>query len=435
MLNVTRSNVFQLGTEAVWIITGQLIAVIVSLIGVRILTSIMRPAEYGMLALLVSFATFFQYIPGRSFSDTAMRFYSISNSTNRLTEYDTLLTRVFIDFTLIFFIIVLLGIGFTKYAFPEFVDWIIPSSIFAIASVGYLLLTGILNGARARKRVAFIQSFFQASRFIFACFLIWYFAPSVTWAMWGFAIGAMLTACIAYWMYAKYFVAKLNKNERKKSNLYFDMFNYGWPLLITGALTWIIFFVDRWALGIFGTVEDIGKYFVLFQVGFFPALLGAQTLRQFISPIMFQHLSQVKSKAESDEIYRINFITAHCILILFIIVFAVTLFTHELFFSILVGEAYRAVSNLWPYMILAGGISICSSGLLISMFTNMNTRVMIPMKLITMVIITSCVAIGAKMYGIDGVVYGILIFSILEFAITEFFVLKYVHKNIKQVLA
>jgi len=429
VINSTKTNITQLGTEAFWIITGQLVAIIVSLIGVRILTSLMRPAEYGMLALLVSFATAFQYMPGLAISDTAMRFYTISFSTGRLIEYRSLLVRIFIVFTLIVSVVVLIGIGFAEFAFHELVNWIIPAGIFAIASVGYLLSIGILNGARARREVAVIQSFFQASRFILACFLVWFFSSLVFWAMWGFAIGALLTACIGYWLLTKYIITDLNKNEKASTNLYSEMLGYGWPLLITGVLTWATFFVDRWALGVFGTAEDIGKYFALYQVGFFPALLGAQTLRHFISPIMFHRLSQAKNQTESDQVYRINLITAHCILIFFIIVFIITLFTHELFFSILVGESYRAVSNLWPYMILAGGISISSSGLLISMFANMHTKIMIPIKLITTAVITVCVAIGAKMYGIDGVVYGILVFSILEFAITELFVLKYVHKK------
>ena len=408
---------------------GQLLGVLGSLIGVRILTTVIEPADYGMLAILVSFATAAQYLPGVAISDTAMRFYSVALSSSRLCEFRAILTRVFVGFVIIYSALMLVGLGVTQLAYPAFTSWVIPAGVFAIASVGYLILVGIFNGARARRAAAFIQSLFQIGRFSLACIMVLWFSASVVWVMWGFAIGALLTACIGYYIFIVYVIPDNGKEVSTPSTLNNEMLVYGWPLLVTGVLTWVSFFTDRWALGLFGTTDEIGKYFALFQVGFFPALIGGQALRQFISPLVFHRITHSKNLAERDQVYRINFVTAHSLVLLTLAGFVVALFTHDFFFSMLVGEAYRSVSYLWPYMILAGGISVSSTGLIVSMFADNRTKAMIPLKFVTTVIIVCCLLVGARMNGLIGVVYGLLVFSVIEFAVTEIFVLKTVHKS------
>jgi len=424
-----RTNYFKLGTEAIWVAVGQLLGVLGSLIGIRVLTSEIEPAEYGMLAILISFATAAQYLPGVAISDTAMRFYSEALSTTRLAEYRVILTKVFVRFAALFSVVTLVGLGVMQLAFPEYASWVIPASVFAVASVGYLILVGVFNGARARRAAAFIQSLFQIGRFTTACIMVLWFGASVVWAMWGFAIGAALTAFVGYYIFTVNLVPETEKSESPSTALNHEMLVYGWPLLVTGVLTWVSFFMDRWLLGLFGTAEEIGKYFALFQVGFFPAIIGGQALRQFISPLVFSRITHLKNHAEKKQVYRINFLIAHSLVLITLAGFFGALFTHEFFFSILVGEAYRSVSYLWPYMILAGGLSVSSTGLIVSMFADNRTKAMIPLKFLTTVIIACCLLVGVRISGLTGIVYGLCVFSVIELIITEVFLLRTVYKS------
>ena len=410
-------------TEAFWVMTGQVLGALGALVGIRILTAYMSPAEYGMLSLLVSFASVVQYAPGLAFSDTAMRFYPIAASTARLPEYLMILRQAFIKFAFLF------GAGgaiFFLFFYRELsipLSWLFPTTIFSIASVAHLLLLGIFNGARARRTVAFLQLWVEWNRFFLAGLFVWLFHASVFWAMSGFAFGISLIVCFGLLLLQRYKMISESLTDQC-SSLRADMFNYCWPLLISGLLIWVAMFVDRWALGLFSSVEEIGKYFVLYQLGFLPGLLGAQALRQFISPLFFDRLSQVKTRAERNQVYKVNFITAHTMLGLSLFLFVIALASHKFIFSVLVGETYRSVSFLWPYMVLAGGITISSSGLLVTLFADMRTKLIIPMKLTSTILVTGCVMVGAKVYGISGVVFGVLFFAMLEFVITEVVVVK-----------
>ncbi len=73
MENNKRFSYFKLGTQAAWVVAGHLCGILGSLISVRILTTEIEPAEYGMLAILVSFATAAQYLLRVAISDTAKR--------------------------------------------------------------------------------------------------------------------------------------------------------------------------------------------------------------------------------------------------------------------------------------------------------------------------------------------------------------------------
>ena len=95
----------------------------------------------------------------------------------------------------------------------------------------------------------------------------------------------------------------------------------------------------------------------------------------------------------------------------------------------LVGEAYRSVSYLWPYMILAGGLSVSSTGLIVSMFADNRTKAMIPLKFLTTVIIACCLLVGVRISGLTGIVYGLCVFSVIELIITEVFLLRTVYKS------
>ena len=75
------------GKESFWIAAGNAAAVLGGLAGIRILTELMTPAEYGELALGVTIAVFANQIFSGPLSGGATRFYSLAVERGELRYY------------------------------------------------------------------------------------------------------------------------------------------------------------------------------------------------------------------------------------------------------------------------------------------------------------------------------------------------------------
>jgi O-antigen/teichoic acid export membrane protein len=190
---------------------------------------------------------------------------------------------------------------------------------------------------------------------------------------------------------------------------------YSLPFATFGTFTWIQQASDRWALQAFVSTEDVGRYAVLFQLGYTPIMLAAGIIMNFFSPILYQRSGDATDDARNKNVYHLTWRLTKLILIFTLLGFLLTFFSHKWLFHILVASEYRNISNYLPWVILAGGIFSAGQMLSLRLMSEMKTQSLNIIKITTALIGILCNLLGAAYAGMSGIVIALVVFSGIYF--------------------
>jgi O-antigen/teichoic acid export membrane protein len=86
---------------------------------------------------------------------------------------------------------------------------------------------------------------------------------------------------------------------------------------------------------------------------------------------------------------------------------------HAWLFNLLVGVEFRSSSHLLPWIVMAGGLFSAGQLLALNNFVEVDSRSLLIPKIGTAVVGVGCNFAGARYFGINGVVAGLLSFSLI----------------------
>lgn len=405
----TLMRVRRLGREFFWIITGQAVAVIGSLVGVRLLTGVLSPDVYGELALGMTLAAFVsQIVIAPLCCAPAGRFFASAREKNELTSFLTVLRKFFVQATGIVLLIVvvvcllLLLTGQSKWL------WLAITAFgFALLSGYNSILDGMQNADRQRLIVAWHQALASWGRFLIAVGMVLWLGATSTVAMLGYGLATLLVLGSQWWFFRRMLQPSGDvsvTDDGLVQRWQKQMFTYAWPFAAWGVFTWVQMASDRWALQIFASTRDVGLYAVLFQLGYSPISLLSGLTVQLVSPIFFQRAGDATNESRMRRIYTINWQLTMVTLILIGISTLLAYALHGFIFKWLVAPEYRDISWLLPGMVLAGGLFATGQFASLSLFCETETRILITPKIGTAVIGVLLNIIGAAWFGVSGVV-------------------------------
>ncbi len=72
-----KNQTLHLGGEALWMVLGQILSVVILFRGVRLMTQAMSPHEYGKFAIIMSLVNGALYSVDQALKMTATRYYSV----------------------------------------------------------------------------------------------------------------------------------------------------------------------------------------------------------------------------------------------------------------------------------------------------------------------------------------------------------------------
>ena len=115
------------------------------------------------------------------------------------------------------------------------------------------------------------------------------------------------------------------------------------------------------------------------------------------------------------SVYQFNLYITIAALLATLITALITWRFHDEIFALFVARRYSSVSAFLPLMILSGGIFGASQITSISLYSSSETRSLVFQKSTIMLLGILLNFAGAAVYGITGVVLGLLIFSLAHF--------------------
>jgi len=389
--------------ESLWIVLGQVMVILGSLIGVRLLTELLSPVAYGELTLGMTVAILVAQTIMGPLSGGVMRFYALAIEKKDFNSYLSAVRQLVVQATtaiivfMLLSVIVLLIIGQT--------NWIPITAfafIFAIFSGYDSILNGMQNAARQRIIVALHNGIKAWGRYLIAAgFVLWLGASSSV-VMLGYTF-ALIAVLISQFMFFRRTLHKkgYGKNQR---NWHEQIWKYSWPFSTWGIFYWLQVSSDRWALELFATTRDVGLYAVLFQLGYYPMSMLTGMAIQFLAPIFYQRAGDASDSGRNANVNNLSWRLISLFIGLASVIFLVVLLLHKQIFKTFVAADYASVSYLLPWLFLASGLFAAGQTIALNLQSQMKTNIMIRAKIITALIGITLNFVGAFYYGIVGIV-------------------------------
>jgi len=415
-VNVFRSERFhRLFKEGFWIVFGQAMAVLGSLVGVRLFTELLEPAAYGELAIGLTAATLINQTVLGPLGNGIIRFYAPAKERGDLGSYLAESRSLILRATGVVTVIMISVVGGLLIARQT--DWIviaIAALAFALLSGYNSILSGIQNAARQRAVVAFHQGLESWIRFICAATLMSWLGATSTIAITGYILALTAVLSSQYFFFRK--TIPLSSNPRVDKKYWgLEIWKFSWPISLFGVFTWAQLASDRWSLGFFSTMQEVGLYAVLFQLGFYPIALANGMITQFLAPIFYQRAGDASDNQRNANVSNLSWQLTRLSLLATGVAFLATFLLHTQLFGLLVAKEYSRISYLLPWIILAGGIFSAGESMSLNLMSQMKTQYLIKAKIGTALMGIVFNVAGGYLSGSAGIVTANILFSAIYF--------------------
>jgi len=421
LTNILSDRTRRLGKEGLWVVIGQGMAVLGSLIGVRLLTEALDPTAYGELALGMTVATLVNQTILGPLGVGAIRFYAPARESADFGGYLRAVRALAMQATALIVSMWVVSLGVLSVAHhPRWNALTTASLAFAVVSGYNAILNGIQNAARQRSIVALHQGIESWARYLIAASFVALLGASSALAMVGYVVSGVLILVSQLLFFRKIGSQSAIREVRgigaaRKIDWRDGIWKFSWPISIFGIFTWGQLASDRWALGLLTSTRDVGMYSALLQLGYYPVSMATGVAVQFLTPILFQRVGDASDAGRNAKARHLTWRLTAVALALTGAAFIVTFALHAQIFRMLVAREYGGISYLLPWMILAGGIFAAAQVTGLNLMSQMKTRKIMVAKIATSLVGIALSFAGARWLGVKGIVIATLTFSTLYF--------------------
>ena len=401
--------------EGSWIVLGQIISVAGSLVLVRILTEYLDPAQYGQLALGLTITVVVNQVIMSGVSPGISRFYSIAAERGDLGGYLRCAVQLMGYATFVVLIVGSIAIlGLVGMGQHQFIG-LVMAAIFLSLIDGYnASISGLQNAARQRGIVAFHSGLGAWLKITSVFIVAKIYEVSSTAVLVGYIVSSAVVTISQVFFLRKTVPAGLPIKAIYPAWSR-QMAAYSMPFAAWGVFSCGQQISDRWALEALASTDEVGRYVLVFQLGYSPILLLVGLATNFVGPILFQRSGDATDKDRNNGVRQLAWRMSQGALVLTSVCFMTTVLLHGTLFRFLASAEFRDTSYLLPWFILAGGVYGASEMLALKLMSDMKSRAMLIAKILTSIVAIALNLVGAYVAGIHGLVAALVAFSFLSF--------------------
>jgi O-antigen/teichoic acid export membrane protein len=309
-----------------------------------------------------------------------------------------------------------LGVGFALLAslftlgHSQWIGLAAAALFFSVLSIYNATLNGIQNAARQRAIVAFHGALDAWLKILLAVGAVLLLGSSGTAVVLGFACSALLVTTSQF-VFLRRLIPPAARTAGASETWRRQIWAYSWPFSLWGIFTWAQQSSDRWSLEAFASTHDVGLYAVLFQLGYSPIAIATGMAVSFIGPILYQRSGDATSAVRNSNVHGLAWRIALFCLLLTLLAFLVALAFHEWIFRIVVAAEFRAVSDLLPWVVLAGGLFATGQVLALKLMSELRSAAMLRVKIVTALLGIGFNIYGAATAGVRGITISAVAFS------------------------
>lgn len=407
---------YRLAKEGGWIVAGQIATVLGALVLVRVLTEYLDPAQYGQLALGLTVAGLVNQVVMGGVTSGIGRFYSIAAEKDDLPSYLLASRRlmVYASIAVVAIALVLMA-GLFLLRYSQWMGLAAAALVLSVLSGYNTSLSGIQNAARQRAIVAFHGGLDAWLKILLAVGVMLWLGSSSAAVVMGYALSSLLVTGSQFFFLRRLIIRPQGEKPQATANWERQIWAYSWPFSTWGVFTWAQQVSDRWALQAFASTQEVGKYVVVFQLGYAPIGLATVLAMTFLGPILYQRSGIATDHTRNTSVHRIAWHITFVSLLMTALAFVFTLLLHAWIFHLLVDTQYHSVSHFLPWMVLAGGIFSAGQMLALKLMSEMKSASMTVAKIVTAILGVGMNVYGASQFGLQGVVAALVTFSTIYF--------------------
>ena len=406
-------NSERLHKEVVWIVIGQAGTAVAGIFGIKLLTNVLGPGEFGKLSLANTIVALisanFLFGP---LGQGLMRFWAISKNQDNLKGFYAVSDQL--KQHTIAISIVVGAVMTTSVAFIKGMEWAALLSVSTAVGIfgGWLSLrTSVFTAARKRSLVASLNICNAFLRPIVAACLVLLISVSAFWAMAGYLAAALLLLLLAERFYQS-FVSDIPAfptilNSSMATDIRKDIISFSWPFAVWGSFGWVHMSCDKWSLQAFHGPETVGAFVVVSQLAVYPLIFGSDFLNTLIVPVAYERAGDLTQHQNMMSAYKLLLlITAAYILGVLILMWLYFMFHHDLVLLIS-NMQFAEFSFLLPWLTAVWGLFylgqvLCNFGIV----ANKSQAYIVP-KITAAVIAGISTFYLSEKYGVTGVVWGL----------------------------
>lgn len=403
--------------ELSWLAAGQFVAVAGSIGLVQVSTHYLSPAIYGEVTLALSAATLVQLVGFGPIAQGALRYFSAAREAGESRAYIVTILGVTAKFCLGLAalgagVMLAVGVWFEQLS-PQLV---LVTLLYSIMSGISSIVDAVQTAARRRAVVAIHLAAGQWLRIGLTLLAVTIIGANATIVLYAFVVASALVLLSQLILLVRAVEADREPLLARTTRWHDRIMAYCWPFAFWGVFAWLQVAADRWSLQTFMDTSAVGQYAVLYQVGYGPIVMLSTLAGQFLSPLLFE------KSGMSDDARRIagtQAVSERLIWGALALTFIATIsayVVHSVFFRIMVGEAFRAVSYLLPLAVLAGGLFGTGQMAALSLMAAAQPARLIAPKVVSGIVAVASNAFAVHYYGLQGAVYA-LVFSAGVFCI------------------
>jgi O-antigen/teichoic acid export membrane protein len=386
--------------EVLWVAAGYGLAALGSVASVRLLTNMLEPRIYGQVALVLSLAALAQQIGFAPVAQAATRFFAPSAATGELQAYlagcrrITLITAVFCGVA---------GAFLAVLGRRSLSGTAIATGVYVCAFGATSILAAIQTAARQRRIVALHGAAGAWLRAGLAALFVLIFGPASAAVLAGFAATYLLILGSQWRAFTRAFGRNLSPRPWPSARTPAPMLRYAWPFAAWGALAWVQTNIDRWAIAGSRSVEEVGLYQVVYQIGYQPITLGFGFLAQLVTPVIF---ARAGDGTDQDGVGRARSLNRQALLGTLAVTacaVAISALLHREILRIFAAPQYRAASYLLPILVAASGLTAAAQVAGIGKMMEFKTRELLLAQAVPTVLGTAALPFACRAYGLLGV--------------------------------
>lgn len=410
IISKRKLNVF---TEFSWVVIGQFVGLIGSVLTIKLLTNILSTEEYGRLALGLSISGMVGMFTFNPLSTYVLRYYSIFKERDEIAVFNNVILRSCFVITMVILFLLSLFLIYTFWI--KLPDWRLlftQSVIFAILSGGLLCANSLLKAIRNQKSVAILKITEVCLKLFFAYLLVYSIGRYGVNVILGYsiAIGIVFVSNISILKKEDLLDFNFKKTEGIRKNES-ELLKFISPLFFFAIFGVITSFADKWVVKSMFTISDVGKYTAIYQIAFIPTLvIGA--INGYAMPIIFNYAGDKNKISQDDISNKLLSITIILTIILYLSFISVFFIEGKRIISILTTEEYsNQYVLLWvisiALMIFEIGQQLCYKG-----YNQKKTSIYIIPKAIYSLVFIIFAYVFSRSIGVKGVAYSLVISSV-----------------------
>ncbi|TZG11393.1 lipopolysaccharide biosynthesis protein [Comamonas thiooxydans] len=414
-------------SDGFWLLILSVFAGIGQLIGIRFLTEI-SPAEiFGRYSLILgliiliangfvnpTMQAVFTYYPKFSQSGEVHDLWEIAQG-----QVSRLL--FFLSPVLLIIAIVCLIFDYLTIIDLFFVIFLIFFEVLRLEHVTFL------NAKRSHKVSSIWIVLDSWLRPLFGAGFVYIFESSLTFLLAGSLAGAVISYFFVKSFLDKEFKLRIVKPKNEDNSLNKEIWLYTLPLLPLGIIGWISGMSDRYIIGGLLSATDVGLYVAIYSLASKPILMMGSVIESAVRPVYVSAVIERNFRQQNKYILSWSAL----IIVGVSIAFFVAYFFQSYIARVFLGESYRDVSHLLPWIIAGNGLLVLSYVANRICYTHKNTRAILVTEFYGALISVGVGIIFIYRYGLNGAALAVPIYFGAQCLIAFLFARKHIIWKVK----